>query len=291
MKDFNLKDLTQAVENIAKNAGTAIMRLYNDPNISTKDDGSVVTNADHAAEDIILNALSLLTPDVTIVSEERVAAGDRPDISTGTFWTVDPLDGTSEFVNKTGAFAVAIALIVDNTPALGVIYHPGLGVLYSGYGAGTASKLTDNGVRTTLSSNTLASEEQLHVLVNVAHADMPRIQSYLTEQFSSAVDIDGKSGILRACQIAENKADMAVVCAKRRNGRTAWWDVAPGHAIVESAGGSVKTLDGQPLRYDAEDLQVPPHIVIAPQLTAKKNPEGDNHLRGSKPFKKDNPLH
>ena len=107
-------------------------------------------------------------------------------------------------------------------------------------------------------------ETGMRVLVNEPHADMPFIRGYLTKQFGKAAQIDPESGILRACQVADGLADMAVVCANKRQGRTCWWDVAPGHAIVASAGGRVETLDGQPLRYESSDLRVPPHILLSP---------------------------
>lgn len=265
MDESDLKKLLDAVETLAKEAGAEIMKHYAGTTIYIKNDGSEVTDADHAAENIILPALRKLTPDIPIVSEERVAAGEIPDVSGGTFWTVDPLDGTKEFINKTGAFVVAIALVVDNKAVMGIIYHPAMDLLYSGHGPGTASRIGSDGIRTPLGTSTSSSKD-VRVLVNEPHADMPRIKGYLRKQFGEAAKIDAKSGILRACQVADGLADIAIICSNKRQGRTYWWDVAPGHAIVESAGGWVETLDGQqPLIYDAQDLQVPPHAAFSPR--------------------------
>ena len=277
MKDADLKMLLPAVEEIARQAGAEIMQHYAGTKVHIKNDGSEVTDADHAAENIILTALRRLTPHTPIVSEERVAAGEVPDVSGGTFWTVDPLDGTGEFINKTGAFVVAIALVVDNKPVMGVIYHPVMGLMYSARGPGTASKTGADGIRTPLVAGSKAVADSLHVLVNQPHADMPRVKGYLSAQFTKALQIDTKSGIFRACQVAEGLADMEIVCSAKRQGRNKWWDVAPGQALVESAGGRVETLDGQPLRYDAADLQVPPHVVLSPvqsRHAARKEPPG-----------------
>lgn len=268
MIDSDLKNKLESVEEIARQAGAEIMKLYAGTNVYIKSDGSSVTDADHAAEVLILRELKKLTPDIPIISEERVADGEIPDISGGTFWTVDPLDGTEEFINKTGAFVVAISLVIDNKVVMGVVYHPEMDLMYSGCGPGTASKTGPDGVRTSLNtapSPPAGESGDMQVLVNEPHADMPRIKGYLSKQFGKAARIEVKSGILRACQVAENTADMAVVCASKRNGRTYWWDVAPGHAIIESAGGKIETLEGQPMLYDAEDLQVPPHIILSPQ--------------------------
>lgn len=276
MNESDLKELLFAVEEIARQAGAEIMRHYKaGTSISVKTDGSEVTEADLAAETIILAALEKLTPHIPIVSEERVAAGEMPDISKGAFWTVDPLDGTKEFINKTDAFVVAIALVIDHKVVMGIIYHPAKDLMFSGRGHGTASKVSDDGVRTAL-GNTQRPVDGKRILVNEPHTDMTRVKGYLTDQFGEAIEIDVKSGVFRACQIADGLADMAVVCSRKRaGGRTYCWDVAPGHAIVESAGGKVETLEGQPILYNAADLQVPPHTVIAPVKsppTGKKTP-------------------
>jgi 3'(2'), 5'-bisphosphate nucleotidase len=277
MTEADLKKLLPAVENIARQAGAEIMKYYAGTAIYIKNDGSEVTDADHAAENLILPALKALTPAIPIVSEERAAAGEVPDVSGGTFWTVDPLDGTKEFINKTGAFVVAIALVIDNKPVMGIIYHPATGLLYSAAGPGTATKVDANGLRTPLAAGASPAAGSLRVLVNEPHTDMPRVKGYLSAQFKKAAQIDPKSGVFRACQVAEGLADMAVVCSAKRQGRNKWWDVAPGHAIVEAAGGRVESLDGQPLIYDAEDLQVPPHVIMSAahnKISPQQKPPG-----------------
>lgn len=264
---LNLAALLSAVEAIAQQAGAEIMTHYAGTTIYTKEDGSNVTDADHAAENIILPALRTLTPHIPIVSEERHAAGDRPDVSRGTFWAVDPLDGTHEFIDKTGAFVVAIALIVDSKPVLGVIFHPAMDLLYSAAGAGTAFKTAGNGIKTPIVLGADTTED-VRVLVNERCSNMEPIKGYLTKAFGESGKIDSQSGILRACQVAESSALLAVVYGRENEGRSSWWDVAAGHAIVESAGGRLETLDGKALVYDAVDFRVPAHVVISPQYAA-----------------------
>lgn len=268
MQTPDLKQLLPHVEALARQAGAEIMRRYAAPDIHSKEDGSAVTDADLAAEKIILPALQALTPGIPIISEERVAAGEVPDISGGTFWTVDPLDGTQEFIDKTGAFVVAIALVADHRPVLGVIYHPAMNLLYSAAGPGSATRVEADGVRHAVGDG-VASPPALRILINERHTDLERVKGYLTQQFGSAVQVDGKSGILRACQVADGRADMAVVAGKRAGNRTAFWDVAPGHAIIEAAGGIVETLDGKPLLYNDADLHVGPHAAISPRRAQK----------------------
>lgn len=259
--------LLPAIEQLARDAGAVIMAHYNDPATKsyTKKDGSVVTDADHAAEKIILARLAALTPNIPVVSEEAAEAGDIPDTSGGTFWTVDPLDGTREFTERTGAFVVAIALVVDHKPVLGVVYHPAMDKMYVGAGPNSAAEVRADGTRAPLSAGAAGASQELRVLVNERSADLPKVKGYLSKQFGEAARIDGKSGILRACQVAESSADASIVYPVNRDGRTKFWDVAPGQAIIEAAGGRVEGIDGTPLRYDAPDLQVPPHICLSAQ--------------------------
>ncbi len=274
------KKLLPDIEMIARAAGAEIMKYYNgekETTIETKKDGSIVTNADKCAEAIILPALASLTPDIPIVSEEAYERGEIPDVSKGTFWTVDPLDGTKEFTHRTGAFVVAISLIVDGKPVLGAIYHPAFDLLYVAAGPGTAEKIDDKGVRTKLQADSVKTDD-VRVVMNEKSTNMMPVRGYLRQQFGDAARIDSTPGVLRAMQVAENNADASVIYPVNREGRTKWWDVAPGHAIVEAAGGKVTGVDGQEIRYDAPDFQVPPVISISPRQVAKQN--ADN---GAKP--------
>lgn len=268
------------IERLARDAGAEIMRHYNAPATKTytKKDGSIVTDADHAAEALVLARLAALTPDIPIVSEEAVEAGNIPDISGGTFWTVDPLDGTREFAGRTGAFVVAIALVVDHKPVLGVVYQPAADKLYAAAGPQTAAEVLPDGTRIALATAAPPAPSkggELHVLVSPSSADLPKVKGYLSAAFDESARLDGTggvSGMRRACHVASAAADMSIVYPVNRGGRTKFWDVAAGHAIVEGAGGRVQDLDGNPLRYDAPDLQVPPHICLSAKRAANPPP-------------------
>ncbi|HYD17252.1 MAG TPA: inositol monophosphatase family protein [Patescibacteria group bacterium] len=264
--------LLPETESIARRAGAVIMQFYTgklDAHCEIKKDGSPVTDADKCAEAIILPALAALTPDIPIVSEEAYERGEIPDVSKGTFWTVDPLDGTKEFTGKTGAFVVALSLVVDGKPVLGVIYHPAFDLMYSAAGPGTAEKTDAEGNRTRLKADSIKTDD-VRVVLNEPSTDMLPVKGYLSQQFGDAAKIDPKPGILRAMQVAENNADVSVIYPLKRDGRTKWWDVAPGHAIVEAAGGKVTGVDGKEIRYDAPDFQVPPVISISPRQVAQR---------------------
>src|SRR5258705_415077 len=117
--------LRQTCTEIAREAVREIMRIYaGDHGVRDKADKSPVTDADHAAEAIIVAGLRALTPGTPIVAEEEMALGRVPVIGNGPFWLVDPLDGTKEFIKRNGEFTVNIALIEDRRPTLGIVLAP-----------------------------------------------------------------------------------------------------------------------------------------------------------------------
>ena len=134
-------DLISSVKEISQAAGAAILEVYNREGaieVTSKDDHSPLTEADIAAHKIIVSALLKLTPDVPILSEESLDISWNERQTWSTYWLVDPLDGTKEFIKRNGEFTVNIALIQNHVPVLGVVFVPASGVLYSGaigYGA------------------------------------------------------------------------------------------------------------------------------------------------------------
>src|SRR5262245_47889816 len=137
--------LRQACTELARAAGGEIMRIYaGDLGVRDKADKSPVTDADHAAEAIIVAGLRDLTPATPVVAEEEMAAGHVPDIGHGPFWLVDPLDGTKEFIKRNGEFTVNIALIEHGRPTLGVVLAPASGALWRG-AAGLGADKSEHG--------------------------------------------------------------------------------------------------------------------------------------------------
>ena len=127
--------LARAINDLARAAGEAILAVYASPFESrAKADRSPVTDADERAEEIILAGLAALTPAVPVVAEESVAAGRIPDVAGRSFWLVDPLDGTKEFISRNGEFTVNIALIEEGAPTLAVVHCPALALSYWGLG-------------------------------------------------------------------------------------------------------------------------------------------------------------
>jgi 3'(2'), 5'-bisphosphate nucleotidase len=225
---------------LAEEAGRAILGHYEaGAGAETKADGTPVTAADTDAEAIILAGLARLAPGIPAVGEEMVAAGARPTVGRR-FWLVDPMDGTKEFLARTGEFTVNIALVEDGAPVLGVIHAPATGDTYVG-AAGAARWIRPDGTRARLRARSVPAS----ALVGVAsrrHAVGGRTDQRLAELGCTERRNVGSS--LKFCLIARGEADVYV-----RYGETSEWDTAAGQAILEAAGGRVDDLEGRRLAY------------------------------------------
>lgn len=207
--------------------------------VERKGDASPVTEADHAAEAVLLAALSRHAPDVPVIAEEEVAAGRIPAVN-GTFFLVDPLDGTREFVRGGTDYTVNIGLIVDGVPRLGLVLAPEQGRLWSGLvGVGAWVEERD-GTRAELAVKAPAAP--LRCVMSRSHLNQATCD-YLASAAPDAEPVSVGSS-LKFCIVAEGDADFYP-----RLSPTSEWDTAAGHAIVLAAGGRVDDPDGKPLAY------------------------------------------
>ncbi|KZD12350.1 3'(2'),5'-bisphosphate nucleotidase CysQ [Oceanibaculum pacificum] len=256
MSGLDLPALLPTVKDIALEAGEVILGFYRDGfSVEGKADGSPVTAADRAADDLIVARLKALAPDIPVVSEESYAAGVRPDVTGGRFWLVDPLDGTKEFVNRNGEFTVNIGLIDRGVPVLGVILVPVTGVLYwgvMGQGAGQGAGCRDSAGERPIQARP-APADGLTVAASRSHRN-PALEAYLKTVPMKDQKVAGSS--LKFCLVAEGAADLYP-----RTGPTSEWDTAAGHAIVLAAGGRVDLMDGTPLPYGKPNFLNPEFVV------------------------------
>ncbi len=238
---------------ISLDAGAKIMEIYNgDIDVRTKDDASPVTDADEAAEKIILAGLSKAASEIPVVAEEGVAAGNIPDISGGVFFLVDPLDGTKEFISRNGEFTVNIALVDNGAPIAGVVYAPAIGKLYGGSSSGAFCQDIENGVasgdRQAISIRN-APEEGLTVVASRSHRS-PETDEFISQYNVAELRSAGSS--LKLCLVASGEADFYP-----RLGRTMEWDIAAGDAVLRAAGGTTTLLDGEPFTYAKPEFENP----------------------------------
>lgn len=236
----DLSPLLEPLEDLARRAGEVIMEIYrSDFAVRGKTDSSPVTEADERAEAVILPGLAQLAPGVPVVAEESVAAGRIPEIGSGPFWLVDPLDGTKEFIKKNGEFTVNIGLIRDGVPVLGVVLAPARGELWSGTGT-TAFKEDSRGRRPIACRPVPASGAV--AMTSRSHRNPEAMDKWLERHPGATLDFAGSS--LKFCLVAEGAADLYP-----RFGPTCEWDIAAASAVLLAAGGSVATFDGAPLAY------------------------------------------
>ncbi|HMP75601.1 MAG TPA: 3'(2'),5'-bisphosphate nucleotidase CysQ [Kiritimatiellia bacterium] len=243
---------------LARDAGSAIMRIYDSPGaIQQKADTSPLTLADLAAHHILIRGLKALTPDIPVVSEEEEDshAHRKP---TGQFWIIDPLDGTKEFIAHNGEFTVNIALVENGFPLLGVVYAPALEALYwSEPGRGAYREQGREKRAIHVAADTAG--RALRVVASKSHLD-DATRAFINELGPHELVQAGSS--LKFCRVAEGSADVYP-----RLGPTCEWDTAAAQAVVEAAGGSVKKLDASRLNYGKPD-KLNPHFVVRGGTTA-----------------------
>ena len=236
MDDVALLDALVAA---SRAAGAEILKLVEAGfEVEAKGDLSPVTVCDRAAEQIILQALAEAAPGVPIIAEEEVAEGRIPAHG-DTYFLVDPLDGTKEFVRGGTDYTVNIGLIRDGQPALGVVFQPALDRLWAGIVGGGAFK-EEGGRRFPIA--TRVSGERPTAVASKSHFSQP------TADYLAAVnagdDYVSVGSSLKFCIVAEGGADIYP-----RVSPTAEWDTAAGHAVLLAAGGRVDGLDGAALQY------------------------------------------
>ena len=254
--------LLNIAQDAAKLAGEAVLEIYDSGDFTeySKNDDSPVTSADYKANEIIMALLEQHTPDIPIMSEEteQLQLSDRA--AWQRYWLIDPIDGTQEFIARSGDFAVNIALIENNEPVIGVIYWPaGESLYYAVKGKGAFKSCA-------------VENKQIHVKTFVDPANDPVVIAISRRQKRENVlkrldqartyqTLPAGSCSLKACFIAEGKADFFM-----RLGVTGEWDTGASQCIVSEAGGLIRSVDFEPMSYNQrESLENPNFVVLGDQ--------------------------
>ena len=250
-----LKILIPEINEVARASGNIIRKYFHTSyDVDIKDDKSPVTTADLAANEHIEQQLSILTPDIPRISEESDNTSYEERRHWDTFWLIDPLDGTREFIKNRPDFTVNIALIHHNQPVLGSIYLPIRDQLY---------------YATTGASAYRCDQENSPIPINVSSTIhvKPRIcgsrshPSKLMQKFLSNVgehEFFARGSSIKSCLVADGSADIYP-----RFGPTWEWDTAASQCIIEQAGGHLTGLDMQALSYNKESLLNPSFLAFA----------------------------
>jgi 3'(2'), 5'-bisphosphate nucleotidase len=231
--------LVDQLAEAAREAGEAILEVVRRGfEVESKRDTSPVTEADRAAELVILAALARAAPGVPVIAEEEVAAGRIP-AHDDTYFLVDPLDGTKEFIRGGDDYTVNIGLIERGTPKLGVVFAPATGRLHGGC-VGRGAWLDEGRGRVSIATRPRGE-------LTTAVASKSHLNQATIDYLQAAVGNCGYVSIgssLKFCIVAEGKADIYPRAAP-----TSEWDTAAGHAVLLAAGGLVDGPDGEPLSY------------------------------------------
>ena len=255
---MNFDSVLEEVRAIARAAGDAIMSVYaRDFSVELKDDRSPVTEADRAADAIICSGLARLRPVMPVLSEESALTSWEQRREWSRYWLVDPLDGTKEFVRKNGEFTVNIALVEDHRAVLGVVLAPALNLEFWGI-CGRGAWRRDGGGAPVPAGVSPTHTAPLRVMGSRSHP-RPGFSAFLARLGPYELTPMGSS--LKICMVADGRADIYP-----RLGPTSEWDTAAAQAILESAGGGMIDLAGQPLRYNTKEHLLNPHFLAVGDL-------------------------
>ncbi len=259
--EMELPEQLRQMQQIASSAGKEILSVYEDRrpiDVTVKADNSPLTEADRRAHNVIVEQLAALPEKYPILSEESDAVSFQQRSSWETYWLVDPLDGTKEFIGRNGEFTVNIALVENGIARAGVVHVPVSGDSFIGeLGQGAWKLAGDEPPQPLLPTSLDPKSQQLRIVASRNHRgpDVDRIIMAL-EQDLEAVEVVSMGSSLKFCLLAEGKADVYPRLAP-----TSEWDTAAAHAVLRAAGGDVVTTQFVPLRYNQKAELLNPHFI------------------------------
>lgn len=250
----DLEKMLPAIVQLAKQAGERILTIYlKDFSIQQKKDETPVTEADMAAHAVIDDGLEEIADEYPVLSEESISIPFEDRARWQTYWLVDPLDGTREFIKRNGEFTVNIALIDNHQSILGVIYAPVLGVSYYAARGLGAYKQEDEKEPERIQVNKHVGEKVI-VAGSRSHPS-EQLKTFLANLTDYELLSMGSS--LKSCLVAEGKADIYA-----RLGPTSEWDTAAAHCIVTEAGGFITDTNMETLAYNTKENLLNPHFFV-----------------------------
>ena len=215
-----------------------------------KSDNTPVTNADIEVNNILTRKIKDITPGITIISEET--STNKLKESLKTFWLIDPIDGTSEYICNKEEFTLNAALIINNKPEIGIINAPAKERLFYAYSPGSSFELKDK-KEIQLNCKKLTKQGEVKA-VSYANNLKPKILE-LHKKFK-VTEYNKMKSSLKFCVIAAGEYDLYIA-----EPRASEWDIAAGHAILKNAGGKISDFDGNEILYGKKDFKNPSIIL------------------------------
>jgi 3'(2'), 5'-bisphosphate nucleotidase len=262
-----LDSLVTPLIELCRLAGNAISTHYHSSSAAeyqAKDDQSPLTRADTLSHSILVQGLNDIADDIPILSEESDPIDVAERLSWQRYWLVDPLDGTKEFLARTGEFTINIALIDDHAPVLGVLYVPLTEQAYVGIPGVSARGYQHLGdgewSARELCAQSLAGKKSITVLASRRHGGekLEDCFAWLSQHWGATERVNSGSAI-KFCQMVDGRGDFYP-----RFSPSCEWDTAAGQALLEAVGGCVLGMNGKSLRYnEGESLLSPDYYAIA----------------------------
>ncbi|MGQ8366501.1 3'(2'),5'-bisphosphate nucleotidase CysQ [Glaciecola sp. 1036] len=251
-------ELLEIAKEIAVKAGQEILDIYDKGDFEAyeKEDESPVTTADYKANEIIVEALQRLTPEIPIMSEETSIPPLAERSQWQRYWLIDPIDGTQEFIARSGDFTVNIALIENNRPVVGVIYWPcGQSLYFASDNEGAYKRCPIETKPIKVREFSVPTEDVIVIAIS-RRQSREKVLNKLTSKREFQTLPTGSCS-LKACFIAEGKADVFM-----RLGVTGEWDTGASQCIINEAGGEIRAATFDELTYNQRDIVTNPDFVV-----------------------------
>ena len=258
MNSLNLKNTTEDFIEVFLKAGKIAKEIsQRGAKVTIKADKSPVTDGDLAVDELLRNKIKSLTPYIPIISEETVDLNVRNNDKT--FWLIDPIDGTREYIKKKDEYTLNAALIIDLRPAIGIVYAPAKNRLFFSYGKDFAFEI--NNEKKIVLNCKKKNKNEIIGLENSGTTPIEVLDIYKKYKVSKTITM---SSSLKFCILASGEADIYAAIA-----RAFEWDIAAGHIVLEHAGGSVTTHDEKKILYGKDGYKNLPIIAKRTQNLAE----------------------
>lgn len=257
------ENITDSVNKLLISAGSAILDIYNSNifDISLKNDNSPVTCADKMSSKIINEGLKKLFPEIPVVDEETAIPDYEIRKNWNSFFLVDPLDGTKEFIKKNGEFCINIGLIKDNRPLKGWIYHPVTGKGWFACKGNGITEFNCSGHSQKIKVET-ESSEKIKIVISRSSFSPREEEIIKTIAAKYPVEIIHRGSSIKQIELISGHADMYL-----KAGPCSEWDTAPGQLMVEESGGAVLSFNNfQPLLYNKPVFTNPHFVMLCSRL-------------------------
>ena len=254
----SISELLEIAKEAATIAGMEVLNLYDKGDFEEyeKEDNSPVTSADYRANEIIMERLTRLTPNIPIMSEETPLAPLEERSKWSRYWLIDPIDGTQEFIARSGDFAVNIALIENNRPVIGVIYWPcGESLYFASKNNGAYKRCSRDTTAIRVRQFEVPSEDVIMIAIS-RRQSRARVFNRLSDKRKYQTLPTGSCS-LKACFIAEGQADVFM-----RLGVTGEWDTGASECIINEAGGIIKAANFAAITYNERESVLNPDFVV-----------------------------